>query len=109
MLDRRFVITIINTIDPEFFPTRVGLIMKERTDRYLRQEEDKIEVRTELLDMLKTYGTVMGRSKLQSSQAGLRVLSGLKRNSKWRPKLGKSKRPAPVSDLLNETFGMPSK
>ena len=36
MLDRKFVITIINTIDPEFFPTRVALIMKERSDRYLR-------------------------------------------------------------------------
>ena len=36
MLDRRFVITIINTIDPEFFPRRLSLIMKERSDRYTR-------------------------------------------------------------------------
>ena len=67
MLDRKFIITIINTIDPDFFPTRVALIMKERSDRYLRQEEDKIEVRNDLLDMLKTYGSAMGRSRFANS------------------------------------------
>ena len=41
--------------------------MKERSDRYLRQEEDKIEVRNDLLDMLKTYGTAMGRYRFSGS------------------------------------------
>ena len=36
MLDRKFVVTIINTIDPDFFPRRLALIMKERSDRYMR-------------------------------------------------------------------------
>lgn len=37
MLDRKFVITIINTIDPDFFPTRLAAIMKERADRYVTE------------------------------------------------------------------------
>ena len=78
--DRVFLFTIVNTLEPDYFPTQLREIEQEKREKAVSQTGDVIEVRPELLALLESFD-----SPLKSSSRGsARALCMLKANAKKR-------------------------
>ena len=81
-VDREFVFTIVNTCDPSYFPAQLARIEKEKLDSAQRLEEDVIEVRPEIMQLLEQFGASAFKSANKASCA--RSLALLKKKGKKR-------------------------
>ena len=82
-VDRDFVFTIVNTVDPNYFPSQLARIENERQEAYEKVKEDVIEVRPEIMQLLESFGASLLKSSTNKASAG-RSLALLKKNSKKR-------------------------
>lgn len=48
-VDRNFLFTIVNTVDPTYFPQQLASIERERAEAAQKVEEDVIEVRADIM------------------------------------------------------------
>ena len=78
--DREFLFTIVNTIDPEYFPKQLQEIEQTKREQALAREEDIIEVRPEILALLESFDSPMKGA----SRGSARALCMLKTNAKKR-------------------------
>ena len=78
-IDREFLFTIVNTLDPAYFPASLKAIEEEKREKATCEAEDVIEVKPEILELLNAFDTPMKCSKGSS-----RALCMLKKNSKKR-------------------------
>ena len=56
MVDRTFAFTILNTLEPSYFPDQLKKIEKEKMKDGKGKEDDVIKVRPELLSLLEAFG-----------------------------------------------------
>ena len=55
-IDRKFVFTILNTCEPAYFPTRLAQIEQERLLAGQRHQDDYIEIRQDIMQLLEDFG-----------------------------------------------------
>ena len=51
-IDRKFMVTIINTVEPTYFRDEMKKIEQLREENMLREQQDMIEVKPEILELL---------------------------------------------------------
>ena len=84
-VDREFVFTIVIKCDPSYFPAQRARIEKEKLDSAQRLEEDVIEVRPEIMQLLEQFGASAFKSANKASCA--RSLALLKKKGKKRSRV----------------------
>ena len=87
-VDRDFLFTIVNTMDPSFFPNQLRSIEEVKREKSANVEEDIIEVKPEIMELLDAFDC-----PLKSSRGSSRALCMLKKNSKKR-----RRPPSPAGD-----------
>ena len=95
-VDRDFLFTIVNTLDPQFFPAQLRAIEEVKREKCANVEEDIIEVKPEIMELLNAFDC-----PLKSSRGSSRALCMLKKNSK------KRRRPPPPSGETHKDTGTP--
>ena len=78
--DRDFLFTILNTLEPDYFPAQLQEVEEEKKQRMQSKTEDVIEVKPEIMDLINAYDFPMK----SSSRSGGRGLSMLKAGAKKR-------------------------
>ena len=53
--DREFLFTILNTLDPDYFPAQLRAVEEEKKQRMESKSEDVIEVRPEIMDLINAF------------------------------------------------------
>ena len=80
-IDREFLFTIVNTCDRTYFPTQLKRIDREKLEAAQKAEHDVIEIRTEMLELLESFGQNAHKGQ---RPANARSLAQLKKNAKKR-------------------------
>ena len=91
-IDRRFLVSIINTVDPTYFPHKLRQIEDQRKLANERVQKDLIEVQPEILTLLETYGSSHIRYK--NSPGAARAFAALKTSAKKRTYANFAAKPA---------------
>ena len=55
-IDREFLFTIVNTCERTYFPAQLKRIDREKLEAAQKAEHDVIEIRTEMLELLESFG-----------------------------------------------------
>ena len=87
MVDRTFAFTILNSLEPLYFPHHLKKIEEERIRQGKNAVNDVIKVKPELLSLLEAFGQT--KSNVSGRQTSGRGLSMLKKNSKKRKRTSK--------------------
>ena len=99
-VDKLFLFTIVNTVDPDYFINQLDEIEKLREKEALKKQEDTIAVRPEIMALLTSFGrNHLGKCSKASS---VRALAALKVNAKKRRRRASSKKQA--ANLSAETL-----
>ena len=53
--DREFLFTILNTLDPDYFPAQLRAVEEEKKEKMESKSEDVIEVRPEIMDLINAF------------------------------------------------------
>ena len=83
-VDRHFLFTIVNTVDSSYFPQQLQRIERERVEAAQKVQEDVIEVRGDIMQLLESFGASASHAYSRVSCA--RSLATLKKNNKKRPR-----------------------
>ena len=67
--DREFLLTILNTLDPEYFPNQLRAVEEEKKQKMESQSEDVIEVKPEILELINAFDFPMQKSTKGSARA----------------------------------------
>ena len=78
-VDREFMFTVLNTLEPDYFPAQLEAIEHERKQRIQTEEDDVIEVRPEILELLDAFDM-----QKTASRGSARALCMLKKGAKKR-------------------------
>ena len=78
--DRDFLFTIVNTLEPDYFPAQLREVEEEKKQRMQSQVSDVIEVKPEILELINTFDFPMK----SSSKGGARALCMLKAGARKR-------------------------
>ena len=80
--DREFLLTILNTLDPEYFPNQLRAVEEEKKQKMESQSEDVIEVKPEILELINAFDFPMQKSTKGSARAlGLLKMGAKKRKT----------------------------
>ena len=80
-VDREFLFSVLNTVEPDWFPAQLASIEKKRKEHALSKQENVVEVRPEILALLDAFD---GLPTTQKSKGSARSLCFLKRNARSR-------------------------
>ena len=78
--DREFLFTIVNTLEPDYFPSQLSAVEEEKKLKMQSQVSDVIEVKPEILELINAFDFPMK----SSSKGGTRALCMLKAGAKKR-------------------------
>ena len=67
--DRDFLFTILNTLDPEYFPSQLQAVEEEKRQKMESKSEDVIEVKPEILELINAFDFPLQKSTKGSSRA----------------------------------------
>ena len=76
------MVSIINTVDPTYFPSKLRQIEEQRKEANEKVQKDQIAVQPELLALLETYGSSHIRYK--NAPGAARAFAQLKTTAKKR-------------------------
>ena len=80
--DRDFLFTIINTIDPEYFPSQLSAVEEEKKQKMQSKSDDVIEVKPEILELINAFDFPMQKVPKGSGRAlGLLKMGAKKRKT----------------------------
>ena len=77
--DRDFLFTILNTLEPDYFPAQLREVEEEKKQKLQSKSEDIIEVKPEILELINAFDFPM-----KSSKGSARALCMLKMGAKKR-------------------------
>ena len=77
--DRDFLFTILNTLEPEYFPEQLREVEEEKKQRLQSKSEDVIEVKPEILELINAFDFPMKASSKGSSRALCLLKMGAKK------------------------------
>ena len=67
--DRDFLFTILNTLDPEYFPSQLQAVEEEKKQKMQSQSEDVIEIKPEILELINAFDCPMQKATKGSARA----------------------------------------
>ena len=76
--DRDFLFTVLNTLEPDYFPAQLKEVEEEKKARMESKTEDVIEVKPEIMDLINAFDSPI------KSKGSARALCMLKMGAKKR-------------------------
>ena len=78
----KILFTILNTLDPEYFPSQLQAVEEEKKARMGSKSEDVIEVKPEILELINAFDFPLQKSTKGSARAlGLLKMGAKKRKN----------------------------
>ena len=80
--DREFLFTIVNTLEPDYFPSQLSAVEEEKKLKMQSQVSDVIEVKPEILELINAFDFPMQKVPKGSGRAlGLLKMGAKKRKT----------------------------